>query len=363
TSITNAISKNSYTAALPAAYSAFDWSGVPTPAMLDAAYAELYAVDDIALPLSAGQDDGGSPLPPGDVIGANSPLPPGAGQGEGSSPSSSSSAPVLGQSFSLGGTVDPFGGIPTWTTPTGASLLSDNNVYAPANPNLGFTGWPGAQWLNASETMPASGGSGSGGGGSGAPQIAPLTQTDPRTAALAVNDTERNRVRPVGGDLVKQQQAAERGMTLEEFEAENEKGWLQNKQSMQGNATSINAEADLNKNGIFGAARDGAEFISDPLQKLVGIPTPASANPLGSIAGTTLDAMDKVDRAAKNWRQNRVAGNGIVGSAVVVGGTALADETGVTGVSNAFARHEAVNAEREQSIAERVIGESSAPFS
>ncbi len=145
-------------------------------------------------------------------------------------------------------------------------------------------------------------------------------------------------------------------MTLEEFEAENNKAWLQNKQSMQGNATSINAEAALNKNGVFGSARGAVEFAHDPLKSLIGIPTPAPANPLGSIAGTTIDAMDKVDRAAKNWRQNRAAGNGIVGSAVVVGGTALADETGVTGVSNAFARHEAVNAEREQTITERVIG-------
>ncbi|MGH7194361.1 MAG: hypothetical protein ACREJM_12645, partial [Candidatus Saccharimonadales bacterium] len=179
TSITNAVAKDAYYATLPDAYPAFNWDPSLTPALLDASYAEVYAVDDVALPLSAGQDDGGSPLPPGDVIGANSPLPSG-GQGEGSSSSSSSSAPVLGQAFSLGGTVDPFGGIATWTTPTGPGLLSDNGVYAPANPNLGFTGWPGAQWLNVGETMLASGG-GSGSGGSGgqqAPQTPPMPSTD-----------------------------------------------------------------------------------------------------------------------------------------------------------------------------------------
>ncbi|MGH7192578.1 MAG: hypothetical protein ACREJM_03480, partial [Candidatus Saccharimonadales bacterium] len=193
TSITNAVAKNSYTAALPTAYSAFDWSGVPTPAMLDAAYAELYAVDDIALPLSAGQDDGGSPLPPGDVIGAMYITPALGGASVGNALSgvpSGATAPILGQSFSLGGTVDPFGDIASWTTPTGAGLLSDNNVYAPANPNLGFTGWPGAQWLNVGETIPASGG-GSGSGGSGgqqAPQTPPMPPTDPKAARKTNNE-------------------------------------------------------------------------------------------------------------------------------------------------------------------------------
>lgn len=334
TNITGAVAKSAYTTSLPAAYPAFDYSGVPTPALLDAAYAEIYAVDDVSQPLSAGQDDGASPLPAKEDL------------GEG------------GQSWSLGATTDPFSGLGSWTTPTSPTLLSDNGIYDPANPYAGFTGWPGAPWLNVA----GPGGSGSPttpppqtGGGQQPPQAPPVPPTDPKAAELAVNEEERNRARPVEGDWLKQQQAAERGMTLEEFEIENDKGWLENKRSMQNNATAIEAQKDLDNNGLFGFARGAAEFASDPLKKLVGIPTPAPANPLGTIAGTTLNTMDSVDRAAKNWRQNRTAGNGVVTSAAVVTGTAVGDATGVTNLSNAFSRHEAVNAEREQTIAERVI--------